>query len=106
MAEEEIMAEGELISPNEVEVPAPIAEEALDEAAEEEVVTTTLSHTIDELPELADKTVGDTIPLRITNISEDGKTYSMEVVEEVPVAEETALPAAGGREAIAEAFLG
>jgi len=85
------------------EVPTP--EEEIPPTPEEEATPKTgiLSHTVDELPELAGKSIGDTITFRIVNISEDGTTYDLEIAEE-SVKPETA-EAAGGREAVKAAML-
>lgn len=88
-----------------MEETAPVPEE------NEQPVMTVMTHTVDEIPELAGKGIGDTITFSINNISDDGKTFDLEYVEEMApegetmMAEET-MPAGGGRAAIAESFGG
>ena len=75
-------------------------EEAM--AAEEAAVGTIMSHTIDELPELQGKQVGDEIIMRVSNVSEDGNTYDLEIVTEQPLPEAAPEP---GAEAVTEAMI-
>lgn len=41
-----------------------------------------MSHTVDEIPQLAGMQVGDTLLFKIAGISDDGSTYDLEVSEE------------------------
>ena len=59
------------------------AENVVEEAA----VGSTISMTIDEIPELSGLAAGDQLMLRIVNASDDGESYDLEVVpaeEELP----------------------
>jgi hypothetical protein len=71
---------------------------------------TTMTHTVDEIPELAGKGVGDVIAFTITAVSDDGKTYDMEIVPEGQPAEATPAPEApapvgGGKSAINQSMM-
>ena len=83
-------------------------EETNVEKAPETPVTTVMSHTTDEIPELAGKAVGDTVTFTVRNVSDDGKTFDLEYIADVPVPEMEApgAPMAGpsGRSQIAESL--
>ena len=100
---------GEVITEEEeIEEPVP-AEEELPEEGAPPAAGTTMTHTLEEVPELSGKSVGDVIQLRVTGVSDDGTSFDMEVVpmEEAPppVAAEEAAAMPGGRGAISEAML-
>jgi len=93
----------------------PVEEDFAAEAApEDQVIGTTMSHTVDDIPELSNYNVGDTVMFKITNVSDDG-VYEMSVQtegEEVLV-EDAAVEGAGpeggmplaGREEVEQALL-
>ena len=92
---------------------APVEEEFVEEelpptGEEEAVGGSTMSHTIEEMPELEGLAVGDVVTMRITNISEDGSTYDMEAMpaeEEAALELEAAPTERAGRAAVTEALL-
>lgn len=86
---------------------APVEEEVIpaeEETAVEPTAGTPMQHTVEEIPELADKNVGDTITFEIKGVSDDG-IYDLAVLaEEAPVVEEEV--GVGGREAVTAALAG
>ena len=85
--------------PVEEGVEAPLEEEAL---VEEEAPGTVMTHTADDIPELADKAVGDVLSFEVTDINDDG-VYELSIVPEIA---ETEGEVAGGREAVLGALTG
>lgn len=84
----------------------PPAEETLPpEEGTEELTSTVLSHTVEDIPELANKNIGDQIALAITNISEDGKSYDLEVIADEVTVPEDIPEEISGRQAITNAFV-
>jgi hypothetical protein len=73
-----------------------------EDAPEELPAGTVLSQSVDEIPELADVTIGDVVSFEITDISDDG-VYELTYAVEPPVPSEE-LPSeeavGGGREAV------
>ena len=98
----ENLQESEVGVPGEEISPAPVPEE--------EGGIGSMQHTVDELPPLSGKGVGDTIVFSIESISDDGQTYTMIPASEPDVPVETE-PAEGaieegvGRDAVAESIL-
>ena len=67
----------------------------------EETPPAGLSFSSDDIPDLAGLGIGDTITLRITNVSDDGKTFNLETVAPA----EMTPPTPGGREQVAKAMV-
>ena len=85
------------------ETEAPVAE-----TDEEVIPKTVMQHTVEEIPELSGKAIGDMVTFTIRNVSEDGKKYDLEYMEEempeAPMSEEEMPGAPAGREAIMQRF--
>jgi len=87
------------------EIPEALPEEETipeEETTKEEPVTSnTITLTSDELPALAGLGVGDTITLRVANVSDDGTSFDLE-----PVTEEATPTSPGeGKEEVTKAML-
>ena len=67
----------------------------------EETPPAGLSFSSDDIPDLAGLGIGDTITLRITYVSDDGKMFDLETVAPA----EAATPAPSGREQVAKAMI-
>ncbi len=84
------------------EIPEEVAGAIEEEAPAEEAAPPAagMVHTVEEVPSLAGKAVGDTQLFTITEISDDGNSYTLTAEGEAPApgAEE----AAAGRAAVAE----
>jgi hypothetical protein len=99
------MAEGPIVEEElEETVAAPPAEEPTPTEAELAAGAAGMQHSVEDIPELAGKRVGDTMMFAIRDISDDGNMYTL-----VPAGEEGA-PAAPtaeeGRAAVEEELLG
>ena len=101
MMEDEILDEEPILDEEEA-----LAEEQAmgEEALPAEGGGTTIIHTPDELPDLANKTVGDTITMRVQDISDAGEyTLAIETELEAGPAEGMAGGDVSGRSAIIDA---
>ena len=67
----------------------------------EETPPVGVSLSSDDIPDLTGLGIGDTITLRITNVSDDGKTFNLETVAPA----EAATPTPSGREQVAKAMI-
>lgn len=85
---DEMMMEEEQVMPEEQAPEAPMEEEAAPAGS-------VMTHTVEEMPELADYGVGDVIEMQIIDLTDDG-TYSMTVVPKGPQT--------GGEEAVRTAL--
>ena len=94
---EEVPVEGEEVITDEVGPEAPPAEE------EPVPAGNLMTHTVDEVPELSGKSIGDIVTFRIAEVSDDGNSYGLEVVEEAPLAPEE--PGVRGADVVKEALL-
>ena len=81
--------------------PEETPETEADEIPEETSPPAGVSLSSDDIPDLAGLGIGDTITLRITNVSDDGKTFNLETVAPA----EAATPAPSGREQVAKAMI-
>jgi len=96
---EEILDETLVEEPLPVEEGEPLADETL---VEEEAPGTILTHSADDIPELAEKAVGDVLSFEVTDINDDGM-YELSIVPEIVEAEGEG---AGGRDAILGSLTG
>lgn len=79
-----------------------------EESLEDEIIGSTLTHTVDEIPELANMNVGDVLTLTIAGVSDDGKSYNLQIQaspEAEPMGEAAGAPPIGGREAVAASLM-
>ena len=88
-----------------------MVEEVTETPPEEEVAevgTAPMIHTVEEIPELAGRAVGDTITFRIDNVTDDGNTFELSVAPEPEELETPGPEAMGegtGREEIRDMLL-